>query len=230
MVLAYGSDRTLTALRAVCPPETVLLGYGHRVSFGLVLNGADWDMAARGLATDVLLYDQGGCLSPQTVFVEGKVGAAREFAMRLAEVLADTVPTYPLPYRDSRAAMLVREARVMAHMEAQAELWGDAGLRWTVVARPNKEFVPSPTHGVVSVQPLTCLGDLAASLSPVRGWLQGCAITPRDRAQVLPRIEGVTYVCTPGRLQAPPLSWPQDGLLPLRSLRSEMSQNFAQPA
>ena len=41
LVLAYGSDQTIAALRALCPPETPLIGYGHRVSFGLLLRGAD---------------------------------------------------------------------------------------------------------------------------------------------------------------------------------------------
>ena len=99
MVLAYGSDRSIAALRALCPPDTPLLGYGHRVSFGLMLQGADGDAAAQGFATDVLLYDQGGCLSPQTIFVEGDWQRALAFAARLADALAAAVPDYPLPQR-----------------------------------------------------------------------------------------------------------------------------------
>ena len=118
LVLAYGSDQTITALRALCPPGTPLLGYGHRVSFGLLMQGADEEAeAARGFATDVLLYDQGGCLSPQTIFVEGDRGRTQSFAARLADALAAAVPDYPLPHRAPHAAARVREARQLARME-----------------------------------------------------------------------------------------------------------------
>ena len=52
------------------PAGTPLLGYGHRVSFGLVPQAAA-GRRRRGFAKDMLLYDQGGCLSPQTDLVEG---------------------------------------------------------------------------------------------------------------------------------------------------------------
>ena len=67
--MAQGSDETLRALRTLCPAGTPFVGYGHRVSFGVVCKGST--NAAAGFAKDVLLYDQGGCLSPQTIFVEG---------------------------------------------------------------------------------------------------------------------------------------------------------------
>ncbi|MBV9848711.1 MAG: hypothetical protein JO250_03390 [Armatimonadetes bacterium] len=220
LVLAYGSDETINALRALCPPDTPLVGYGHRVSFGLVLDGADWDEAARGFATDILLYDQGGCLSPQTIFVEGDWGQAQFFAAGLADALAAAVPEYPLPHRDPRAAGRVREARALARMEAGTHLWEDHALRWTVIARPAAAFTLSPTHGVVSVQPLASRDALPAALAPVRRHLQGCALaapslTPPELAA---GGLGVSYLCPPGRLQAPPLSWPQDDRPVLRSL------------
>ncbi len=224
LVLAYGSDRTIAALRGLCPARTALIGYGHRVSFGLVSEGADGDAAARGLATDILLYDQGGCLSPQMVFVEGDARCARDFASKLADALACVTPRYPLPDRHPSAAMRVREARALAAMEAEVSVWSDPGLRWTVISRPEAAFMSSPTHGVVSVQPLAAIGELPDALLPVRDHLQGCAVAGPCDTAVLQDL-GVSYVCPPGRLQAPPLSWPQDGIPPLRSLLSTMFGN-----
>ena len=71
LIIAHGSDATLCLLRAYCLGRTPFIGYGHRVSFGLVTMGNGDAEAAAGFARDVLLYDQGGCLSPQTIFVEG---------------------------------------------------------------------------------------------------------------------------------------------------------------
>lgn len=214
LVVAHGGDAAISALRALCPRSTPFVGYGHRVSFGLVARGAETPEAAAGLARDVLLFDQGGCLSPQTVFVEGGWPDALAFAQCLADALADATPLLPLPARAARAPMAVREARALARMEGGCRLWEDAGLRWTVIARPAPPFAPSPTFGVVSVQPLASLSDLPAALSPVAHALQGCAVagTPDDYLPHVPRL------CAPGELQAPPLSWRQDGRDVLRSL------------
>jgi hypothetical protein len=229
LVLAYGSDRTIASLHALCPSDTPLIGYGHRVSFGLVCEGFDHDDTAQGLATDILLYDQGGCLSPQTIFVMGASQSQDVFAARLASALTENVPNYPLPNRDPLAAMRVREARVLARMEPETRLWEDSNLRWTVISRPETAFVPSPTHGVVSVQRLPHgLSDLPVALLPVRQYLQGCAVAgPDDLREDLIRDFAISYVCLPGRLQAPPLNWPQDNIPPLRSLMGGDTGNSA---
>ena len=219
LVLAYGSDGTLAALRELCPPAAPLLGYGHRVSFGLLLLGADEAAAAHGFATDILLYDQGGCLSPQTIFVEGDGRRAQAFAMSLAAALPVAAQTYPLSHRAPEAARRVREARLLARMDADTQVWEDPGLRWTVIARPAEVFSPSPTHGVVSVQSLASPASLSAALVSLEDHLQGCAVTPALPAAWAGGLsKKVSYVCAPGRLQAPPLSWPQDGRHVLRSL------------
>ena len=214
LVMAHGSDETIRALRGLCPATTPFVGYGHRVSFGLVPQGGGTPDAAAGFAKDVLLYDQGGCLSPQTIFVEGDWGDTLAFAAQLAEALLQAAAAYPLPVRAARAAMTVRAAREMAWMEEGNRLWEDPGLRWTVIARPQTSFAPSPTFGVVSVQPLASLDSLPEAVASVAKHLQGCAVTG-DAAGYLP---GVSRLCAPGELQAPPLSWRQDGRDVLRLL------------
>ena len=215
LVMAHGSDRTLAALRTLCPKETPFVGYGHRVSFGVLLPGADTQAAATGFAKDILLYDQGGCLSPQTIFVVGDGNKVRAFASTLAEALAEQSCVFPLPVRAAGAAGAVRDARAMAWMEEGVLLWEDPGQRWTVIARSRSEFAASPTFGVVSVQPLGSLPSLPEALSSVADRLQGCAVAGETDVAYLP---GVSRLCRAGELQAPPLGWRQDGRDVLRVL------------
>ena len=214
LVMAHGGDAAMRDLSVLRPPHTPFVGYGHRVSFGLVTRGSGDAEAAAGFARDVLLYDQGGCLSPQTIFVEGDWQDALAFAERLAAALPTVAAHYPLPVRADRAGAVVREARGLAWMGEGNRLWEDSGLRWTVVARPQTVFAPSPTFGVVSVQPLASLEDLPEAIAPVAGYLQGCAVAGEE-GDYIPR---VSYLCKPGALQAPPLSWRQDGRDVLRVL------------
>lgn len=67
-VVAYGSDSTLAAIKAQVPSGVPFFGYGHAVSVGLTCG--EWDVyeTARGFAQDVLMFGQGGCLSPHVLF------------------------------------------------------------------------------------------------------------------------------------------------------------------
>ncbi len=214
LVVAHGGDSAMNALRVLCPAQTPFIGYGHRVSFGLVTRGGATPEAAAHFAKDVLLYDQGGCLSPQTIFVEGGWEETLAFAARLADALPNVAACYPLPVRTEGAARVVREARGLAWMGEGNRLWEDPALRWTVIARPQTDFAPSPTFGVISVQPLESLDRLPEAVAPVAGHLQGCAVA----GEAMDYLPCPSYLCAPGELQAPPLAWRQDGRDVLRVL------------
>ena len=214
LVMAHGADGTLDALRALCPPQKPFVGYGHRVSFGLLLPDADLAASARGFAKDILLYDQGGCLSPQALYVAGDFDDAKRFAAVLADALARVSVELPLPVRTAGASSAVAEARALASMEENTAVWKDAGRRWTIIARPESAWRGSPTFGVISVQPLPTLEDMPEAVARVADRLQGCAVAGDFAGYVL----SVSYLCRPGSMQAPPLAWRQDGRDVLRVL------------
>lgn len=222
-LLAYGSDATISQLRRNCPDSTVFVGYGHRVSIGLMRHDADRAMAAAGFARDIFIYDQGGCLSAQTIFAEGDYEAARSFGPVLAAALANTVANFPQGPRSAVEAVRVREARGLAQMAQNSAVWGDETLRWTVIAQPGDTFAASPGHGIVSIQPLTSLQTLPNALRPISGCLQGCAIAAPDPEHFMEAAGalsalGASRLCPPGDLQRPPFSWREDGRDLLRSL------------
>lgn len=231
LVMAHGSDETIRALRALCPLSTPFIGYGHRISFGIVPWGHGTPETAAGFAKDTLLYDQGGCLSPQTIFVEGDWQDTLAFAALLAAAFPAATSAYPLPIRAERAPMTVSEARGLAWMEEGTRLWEDPDLRWTVIARSQTSFAPSPTFGVISVQPMVSVDDLPEALTSVASHLQGCSVAGETKGY----LPGVPRLCAPGELQAPPLSWRQDGrdvlrvLLRPRSYRAASSDAMVWP-
>jgi len=219
LVVAYGSDDTIASL-AKMRGGLPFVGYGHRVSFGVVMPDANLKDAADGFALDTLLFDQGGCLSPQSIFVIGDSGRAADFAQVLAKSLRARQSTLPPPPRDEGIAVAIRRARALARMDG-CRLWEDEATTWTVVLRRTPEFAPSPTHGVISVQPLSTWERLTVALAPVEGALQGCGLTPGPVPAGLGAFlsgAGVSYVCVPGKMQAPPLSWREDGVTVLSSL------------
>lgn len=222
-VVAYGSDATLAALRESTPPATPFFGHGHAVSIGLTV-GEHWEnnYNASGFAHDVLMYEQGGCLSAQAVLF----GANRERLLPFARALQQAcgVASFGLPVpADPAQTRLIREARDMALFDS-ATVYGDDELRWTVIVHPQPRPMSTPTgFGVVEIIPIDAPENFAAYLGPVRGCVScvGIAgeITPALR-EALAR-EGVSRICKPGEMQTPPLDWPngnRDLLVELASI------------
>ena len=55
LVMAQGSDETICTLKAMCPINKPLVGYGHRVSFGVVPQGMSTMQAALGMAASIAI-------------------------------------------------------------------------------------------------------------------------------------------------------------------------------
>lgn len=215
MVLAYGSDEALAALRALTPVSTPFLGYGHRVSIGVLAEGSDPNEAAAGFARDVLLYDQAGCLSAAMIFIEGNATQVVHFGDLLATALGCLVQEWALPPRDREGAARVHLEREAALFAEGARVWGDPQMRWTVIYVPSA--LPHPSCGacVVHLHAFPNLSALPELLRPLRRHLQGAALAapPERREEAAEWLAqcGVSRICPPGALQAPPFRWHHDG-------------------
>ena len=213
-VLAYGEQRALDDLERRAPGKVV--GYGPKTSFGVVGASADVRVAAEGLARDVALFDQRGCLSVVAVYTAGD---AEALAGRLAEELLDLARRWPPgpPVRPVSAA--VQHLRLEAEMRG---LWqSDLSLRQgTVIVDPDPELRPSPGLRTVRVHPLDDLARLPEILAPWQGRLQGAALAGEEAWALelgLTRL-GISRCAAPGDLQSPDATWFNGGIDPLAAL------------
>lgn len=235
-VVAYGDDASLAALAAAgaAPGAREWAGFGSRLSGALVaLDLPDTagtpgrarpqaaEAAACGLARDVALFEQRGCLSPHHVFVVGGAEEARGFAARLLRALERLARRLPPPARlPLDAAAAIRGLRERARWRALAQptdaagrdiaLWESAAA--TVIYDRTAAFSASPGYRTVFVSALDNIDELGARLGPAAGRLEAFALAaPPERREPLKehlRRLGATYVCEPGQMQAPPLDWP----------------------
>lgn len=224
-VVAYGSDASIAAVRARTPPDRRFIAYGHKLSFGVLLQerltrAALPDLAERA-AYDVCRFDQQGCLSPHLFYVEeGGEADARAFGEALAAALARWDGVVPrgrlLPAERQRATDLRRqqEFRLAAGDGAGAVL-GAPGGDWCVLVDPDPAFQASCLNRTVWVKPLPELGALPALLAPVRRFAQtaGVAASPDrmiEAAELLAEA-GLDRVCPLGQMGDPPPTWHHDG-------------------
>ncbi|HEY4587919.1 MAG TPA: acyl-CoA reductase [Thermoanaerobaculia bacterium] len=215
-VLAYGEQAALEDLERRAPGKVV--GYGPKTSFGVVGASADVRVAAEGLARDVALFDQRGCLSVVAVYTAGN---AEELAGRLGTELLDLARRWPPGPPVRTVSATVQHVRLEAEMR---RLWtSDLTLRQgTVIVDPDPDLKPSPGLRTVRVHPLADLNRLPEILAPWRGRLQGAALAGEEAWALEPRLAdlGLSRFAAPGELQSPDATWLNGGIDPLAVLTS----------
>lgn len=213
-VIAYGDAAAIADLERRAPGKVV--AYGPKTSLAVV----NEDIG--GLARDVALFDQRGCLSVAAVYTTGD---PEDLAARLADDLAELARRWPPGPADPAALAGVQQVRLEAEMRG---LWS-AGLpilAGTVIVDPEPAFRPAPGLRTVRVHPLSDLGRLPELLSPWRGKLQGAALAGDEAWGLVPALTalGISRCAPSGDLQSPDVSWHNGGMHPLRALSFQQTQ------
>jgi hypothetical protein len=224
-VTTTGSDETLAAIRTKLPNKARFLGYGHRVSFGYVAAGALTGFNAKKIvaraATDVVAWNQLGCLSPHVIYVEHGGGvSAEQFAEMLAEELKrreESEPRGELP-TEQAAAIASRRGfyEVRAAHSPDTRMWhSENSTAWTVVYEADSKFQASCLNRFIYVKGVPDLTEALQGADNVRGKISTVGLSaPDDKAEELATQLanwGATRVCPLGQMQNPPLLWRHDG-------------------
>lgn len=213
-VLAYGEEPAIDSIAARA--RGTCLAYGPKTSLASVGTDADPRSIAAGLARDIALFDQRGCLSIQAIYTEGDPEA---LAQALAGALAEQARHWPAGDLDPIAVAGVQQLRLDARLRGltQPEMPLAQG---TVVIDPVPDFRPSPGLRSVRIHPLSALSQLPPLLGAWEGRLQGAALAGENAWSLAPALTalGVSRCAPPGRLQEPDALWHNGGVHPLEAL------------
>jgi len=219
-VLAYGEAKTVADVEARAPGRVT--AYGPRTSLAVVGRDVEPHEVAAGLARDVALFDQQGCLSIAAVYVGGDPGHAEALARELAQELGRCARTWPPGPAGAAALAAVQQLRAEAEMRglARPRVGDDAPTAGTVVVEPGLSFHPSPGLRSVRVHPLADLAELPQRLAPWRDRLQGVALAGESLGNLPAELRelGLSRLTPPGELQSPDALWHNGGLHPLTAL------------
>ncbi|PWC35894.1 acyl-CoA reductase [Azospirillum sp. TSO35-2] len=231
-VVAYGGNAALAAIRDRVPVTTRFLPHGHKISVALVSRAAldprRVGEAARLAAHDIVRYDQQGCYSPQTLFVErgGRV-SPRDFAGCLAHELAALARKFPRRELSMAEAGAVASWRDAQEMKGFADpgrlLLSDPAGGWCVGYTEAAEGpAPGGLNRTITVVAVDSLDEVAARLAPAKAFLQtaGIAASPEELFRLAGPLgaAGVTRICALGRMTAPEAGWHHDGRFNLLDL------------
>ncbi|MDQ2816736.1 MAG: hypothetical protein M3T49_00815 [Candidatus Eremiobacteraeota bacterium] len=154
-IVAFGDDETIADIARRRPADVALVAYGRAYSVGFVRAHADLRGAAAGAAQDICMFDQRGCMSPQTIYVEGDQARTLRFARLLAEAISAHSRLLPRakPWLEEAAALsgLLRRLAVNALDAGGAQLDG-------VILGPQVEGCPQFAVVAQAYGPPTCAG------------------------------------------------------------------------
>ncbi|MDX1643489.1 MAG: acyl-CoA reductase, partial [Thermoanaerobaculia bacterium] len=209
-VVAYGGRAALSDLGR---RHDELVGRGPMVSLAVVGRDAAIAPTAAGLARDVALFEQRGCLSVVAVWVEGgndasEAEAADAMADAVAGELCSLADRWPPPRRDAATLAAVQQMRRDAELRGARVLPLEVAVG-SVVSESDPHYRPVPEARFVRVHPTGALERLPPTLSPLAGHVQGVALAGErawSLAEDLERL-GVRRLARPGELQRPDALW-----------------------
>ena len=213
VVVAFGGNDALRAVRAQCAADATFVPFGHRASTGY-LSARDVSAPAHHLADaiarDALLYDGDGCLSLHALFVQrSDDGAHERFVATLADACAACAIEFPPGPRDA-----ARRAGANAYAAAAAfRAANGAGsvLRapdaaWTIVVAPPLDELPPFGGGVIPVIFVAGIVEMAAIVAAHAIPLQAIGIADEREAGAIAELLGAVRIAQLGEMQAPPLA------------------------
>jgi len=216
-VLIFGSDETVKKVVLQRVPESITW-FRDRESLELILEQPPQN-TIEGIAMDVVMYDQSGCLSPHVIAFKGTFEEALVLGGKLQRALEDLqehlTMYHPLKLEDRARIRLFLEK---AKREGGVLMGGSFVPQVVVIKRP---IFPGPGFRVVQILPFEREDDVTKLLHPLRARIQGLAAYPEevDLSFLIRELGPAGYITTPGKLQKPPLLWVEDGvLLPLQML------------
>lgn len=199
----YGRDETIAEMRAKA--RVRVRGHASGMGVAWISAGADLAKAARGLADDVVVFDQRGCLSPRIAFVHGDEARASELADALhAELdrLDVSVPRGAVPAEERAAA-----GRYVATMTYACRAL--VGNHHAIgVAPPGAPLVLPPPYRTVHVAACASIEEAAKLLSPLAKGVVTVGSDAPGSAKVL--APSWARIAALGMMQRPPLDGPVD--------------------
>lgn len=215
VLVVSGSDETIKAIDSRKSSATRQVAYGHRISFGVLVDGPEVDLqeVATRASLDVVLWHQEGCFSLRGVVFIGSCLRAEEFGQFLARAIAEREVQWEALQVSAGALSARAQALGMAEMKGPVFQEGLGFV--TLTAEPFRGKAPA-IHSV-SLHQIEKVADLQSMLEVPARQVQGVAFF-EAKSTVDSTLEkeiaslGATRICSFGALQAPPPWWWHDGL------------------
>jgi len=191
--------------------------FGPRSSLAAIgreaLSSGAVEKLAEKLAFDASAFDQHGCNSPHTVFVErGAAVTPHDFARVLAGAMEKTLKR--IPKEQAGAAEAYAVAAVRAEYSVAGEVFASPGTEWTVVYSEEKGLARPCGSRVVFIRPVDAIKEVIEWLSPEIQTVGLALDEPRRIEFALAAArQGISRITPIGTMSR--YDYPWDGIFPM---------------
>lgn len=219
-VVVWGGDEAVKAIRSLIKPQTRLIEWGHRLSFGYVTRAGREPVGLADLAGHIAETDQLLCSSCQGIFLDGEDEALlQEFAVEFLPVLEEACAARPraLPLAvQGGIGLRLQDAALFSALGTGGVYRGAGCALLTDLDRALSAAIPF-RHPWVRLLPRE---EILSALLPYRGYLQTagllCGEDEREGIANLLLRAGVNRVTKPGEMSREAPEEARDGEAPLR--------------
>jgi hypothetical protein len=216
-LVVFGDDETMARFEEA---SEQLAGFGDRFSLALVNPGAVEPGVMEGLAYDICMYEQKGCLSPQAILlITEKWEEVERFCKELAEAMVKMNEQLPIGRRTPQQQSAIQQWRgALTARRAAGEkviLLTGNGTEWTVAAAEHFDLDERVACRFARVWPLPSMKKAMAILHRYEMQLVSLMKVPTlaETEATLPQFIGVNSPfmrildSSPGFMQKPIFGW-----------------------
>jgi phenylacetate-coenzyme A ligase PaaK-like adenylate-forming protein len=223
-VMAWGGEDMISAYKRIVPMGVRFIEYGPKVSFQVVSKQAlarlGYAAAGQRIATDVSMWDQAACASPQNLFFEDGIDIAA-----LLDATAQAFASFALArgqLSDDEHVEILKEKHRANYSRIMASGASRDGDDYFLHFDPSPGLRPSPLNRTLIFKSFTGMEDLVQQLRPFARFLQSCGYlcdeSERDHWLSTLGTAGVMRFTPLGQVMQAPIGAPHDGRMSLLEL------------
>lgn len=223
-VMAWGGEEMISSYKRIVPMGVRFIEYGPKVSFQVVAKNAlarlGHAAAGRLIATDVSMWDQAACASPQNLFFEAGIDISG-----LLDATAAGFDSFALPrgqLSDDEYVEILKEKHRANYSRIMAGGASREGEEYFLHFDPVPGLRPSPLNRTLIFKQYRDQADLLQQIRPFARFLQSCGyLCDGDERDTLLSSLGTAGVMrfTPlGQVMQAPIGAPHDGRMSLVEL------------
>jgi len=222
-IMFWGGKNAEDHYRNITPDNVKFISNGPRYSLSLIEESAMTDKDYKGLAKDIISWEQQACSSPQAVYIIGDTIKACE---RLKDSLKEQIKA--LSYKelslDEKIEILkIREQHRMDALCNDID-WPEHFINEAFSLLPliNEKIKPSPLHRNVYIKSISSISEFFNSIKSYNSILQtlGTRLSQKNKEKLLSRSKksGFTRIVPPGKMSEGLFGAPHDGHYLLQEL------------
>lgn len=220
-ILLFSGQQAVIEYKSGLSFKTELIAFGPKISFSIItkdLSQAELQIAAKGLASDIVLWEQRACTSCQNIFIEQDENSDY-FISQLVSELEKISKIFPQTALDVDSKVDIRKVRELAkwnEFSGKGRLFEGDKTDYTVLVTHNSDITDSPLNRTVIANIVDSYKSiLDGTVKYLKYYMSTIAIAGHNSLEIIEAFTklGVMRFCKPGTMAlGADMEAPHDGL------------------